>query len=478
MAGRLPPFPDYRDSGLPWLGRIPAHWEVRRNGRLFAQRNETGHPDLPILEVSLRTGVRIRDLGNSKRKQVMEDRAKYKRAAAGDIAYNMMRMWQGAVGTAPTDGLVSPAYVVAAPFSGTETRYYSYLFRTAAYMREVDTFSRGIVSDRNRLYWDEFKQMPSVFPPPAEQKAIADFLDAHGRLTRRFIRNKRRLIGLLDEQKRVIVNAAVMRGLVSTVGTKPTGVEWSPEIPAHWSIRKIKQVATFNPSRSEVNGQFDPSDDVVFLPMERVSEHGKIDCSERGKIRDLSNGYTYFRRGDIVLAKITPCFENGKGAYLNQLETDIGFGTTEFIVLRARQEIDPAFLFEVTRLHAFRQLGAIAMTGAAGQQRIPSSFVKEFQFGLPPRDEQQKILAYIESEPRSIDEAIERATREIDLIREYRERLIADVVTGKSDVRRVRLATAVDETEVEEIDDTDDTDEREEPGDDLDIEIDAAEADD
>ena len=166
-----------RDSGVDWIGEIPAHWEVRRNGRLFAQRNETGFADLPILEVSLRTGVRVRDFKNSDRKQLMSDRDKYKRAVSGDIAYNMMRMWQGAVGIAPTDGLISPAYVVAKPLPGTEARYFIHLFRTAAYMAEVDKYSRGIVKDRNRLYWEDFKRMPSCYPPPDEQVLISDAID-------------------------------------------------------------------------------------------------------------------------------------------------------------------------------------------------------------------------------------------------------------------------------------------------------------
>ena len=95
---------------MPWLATIPDHWQTAGNGNLFQQRNETQHPDLPILEVSLRTGVRVREFGASGRKQVMADASKYKRAARGDVAYNMMRMWQGAVGVAPVDGLVSPAY--------------------------------------------------------------------------------------------------------------------------------------------------------------------------------------------------------------------------------------------------------------------------------------------------------------------------------------------------------------------------------
>ena len=107
----------------------------------------------------------------------MSDREKYKRAAIGDIAYNMMRMWQGAVGVAPAEGLISPAYVVAKPLPGTEPRYFARLFRTESYMAEVDKFSRGIVKDRNRLYWEDFKRMPSCYPPPVEQVEIADAID-------------------------------------------------------------------------------------------------------------------------------------------------------------------------------------------------------------------------------------------------------------------------------------------------------------
>jgi len=168
----LAPYPDYKDSGQPFLGRVPAHWDVLRNGRLFAQRNENGFGTLPILEVSVKTGVRVRDLDNLKRKQMMSDHEKYKRAAQGDIAYNMMRIWQGAVGVAPVDGLVSPAYVVMRPLPGVDCRFFTYLFRTDAYKNEVDGYSRGIVKDRNRLYWQDFKRMPSVVPPIEERPGI------------------------------------------------------------------------------------------------------------------------------------------------------------------------------------------------------------------------------------------------------------------------------------------------------------------
>ena len=197
----LNPHVRLKPSGLEWLGDVPVHWEIVRNGRLFVQRNEIGFPELPILEVSLKTGIRVRDFENSDRKQVMSDRSMYKRAVKGDITYNMMRMWQGAVGVTPVDGLVSPAYVVAKPLAGTEPRYFGALFRIRAYMAEVDKYSRGIVKDRNRLYWEDFKQMPTPCPPPAEQVLIADTIDHSTAITDDGIHGIERQIALLREYR-------------------------------------------------------------------------------------------------------------------------------------------------------------------------------------------------------------------------------------------------------------------------------------
>ncbi len=206
-----------KPSGIEWLGDVPAHWEVVRNGQLFAQRNETGFPELPLLEVSLKTGVSIRDLENSARKQMMTVRSDYKRAVKGDIAYNMMRMWQGAVGIAPVDGLVSPAYIIARPLHGTESRYFSTLFRTSAYMAEVDKYSRGIVKDRNRLYWEDFKQMPSLRPPPYEQTDIVAYLDKATADIDATISRARRQIELLQEYRTRLI-ADVITGKLDVRG--------------------------------------------------------------------------------------------------------------------------------------------------------------------------------------------------------------------------------------------------------------------
>ena len=147
----------------------------------------------------------------------MTVRSDYKRAVKGDIAYNMMRMWQGAVGIAPVDGLVSPAYIIARPLHGTESRYFSALFRTRAYMAEVDKYSRGIVKDRNRLYWEDFKQMPSLRPPPYEQTNIVAYLEKATTAIDTAISRTHRQIELLQEYRTRLI-ADVVTGKLDVRG--------------------------------------------------------------------------------------------------------------------------------------------------------------------------------------------------------------------------------------------------------------------
>lgn len=430
MVRHLERYPEYKDSGLPWLGVIPAHWEIRRNGRLFSQRNENGFPDLPILEVSLKTGVRVRGLDNQKRKQMMADRAKYKRAVRGDIAYNMMRLWQGAVGVAPVDGLVSPAYVVAKPHSGTNSRYYAYLFRTAAYMNEVNKYSHGIVTDRNRLYWDEFKQMPSVFPPPDEQAAIANYLDHHGALVSQYVRNKRRLIELLKEQKKAVIQQAVTRGLDSNVRTKSSGIDWLGDIPAHWEVKRLKYLVRNLNEQAAVIG-----DGELYVALEHVeSWTGRLQVA--AGLPGTDSQVKRFRSGDILFGKLRPYL--AKVIRMDRPGVCVG----EFLVLRVIEErLLPEFL--ELKLRSPQIIDVVnSSTFGAKMPRADWNFVGGLPIAFPPSpSEQHAILNGVCRSIARLDGAIARIQREIDLIREYRTRLIADVVTGRVDVRS--LAPAV-----------------------------------
>ena len=444
---KLAPYPEYKDAGVSWVGSIPAHWPEMRAKYYFKEiddRSQTG--DEEMLSVSHITGVTPRSQKNVTMFKA-ESNVGQKRCQPGDLIINTMWAWMSALGVSNHAGIVSPAYGVYRPRSNQDYDYYylDSLLRIEGYRSEYICRSTGIRSSRLRLYPDKFLSMPVVCPPQEEQQAIARFLKAQDRLFRKFIRNKRRFIELLKEQKQNVINQAVTRGLDPKVKFKPSGVEWIGDIPEHWDATKLKRVVSFNPSKSETRANPADEEKVVFLPMENISVNGDIDCSEKRTLSEVWNGFTYFRRGDVVVAKITPCFENGKGAYLKGLESDFGFGTTELIVLRPSKAIDGAFLRFLTSTKQFLLLGEQYMTGAAGQQRIPSDFVKNYPIGLPPIKEQREILEHIQEKSAEIDQAITRAQREIELMREYRTRLISDVVTGQVDVRGIEVPEVADE---------------------------------
>lgn len=423
MIHELNPYTAMKDSGVRWLGEVPAGWEVRRNGRLFAERKETGFPDLPILEVSLKTGVRVRDFGLSQRKQVMSDRDKYKRAASGDIAYNMMRMWQGAVGVAPTDGLVSPAYVVARPLQGTVPGYFAYLYRTSAYMGEVNNYSHGIVADRNRLYWDEFKQIPTPYPPPDEQSAIVRFLGNADRGIRRYIRTKQNLIKLLEEQKHQVIRRAVSRGLDPNVRLKPSGVEWQGDVPEHWGVQRLKTLCSMR-----------SGDSITAISIEAAGDYPVYGGNG---VRGFAPKYTH--DGDFALI-------GRQGALCGNVHIAHGrFWASEHAVVASLRPD-----------HVLGWFGAVLMVMnlnqysiAAAQPGLAVERVLNLSLPVPPPQEQARIAKHIEYETADITKAVDGAQSEIDLFREYRTRLIADVVTGKLDVREAAANLPVEPEEPE-----------------------------
>lgn len=431
-------YPAYKDSGVPWLGQVPEHWNIVPNRATFQEIKENGYPDEQMLSVTITQGVILQSSllsDTSKKDSSNENKSKYKLVCPRDIAYNKMRAWQGAIGASSYLGIVSPAYIVVRSRENQNPRFFHYLFRTPAFTGEAERWSYGISSDQWSLRPEEFKQIYCCIPPLPEQATIVHYLDYMDKRIRRYINTKKKLIALLNEQKQAIIHKAVTRGFNPNVHLKPSGIRWLGDIPEHWEVLRIKRIARINPSHSNGNQLRNPEEMVVFLPMERVTAQGKVDCSEFRPIKEVRQGFSHFRRGDVVVAKITPCFENGKGAYLDNLPTDIGFGTTEFLVLQAGPKIEGEYLYLLTTLAQFRLLGVESMTGSAGQQRVSPDFVANFTVGLPPIHEQQEILRATSNINADYNAAITHAQNEIDFLPEYRNRLIADVVTGKLDVR-------------------------------------------
>lgn len=201
-----------KDSEVEWLGKIPAHWEVRRIATIFREAIRPGDPALPILSISIHDGITDNEVapeGRERRASQIEDRTKYKRVAPHDLAYNMMRAWQGAFGAVTVDGLVSPAYVVAEPIDAFRTAFIEHLLRTPMAIEEMRRYSRGIADFRMRLYWDYFRDLKVCLPPLDEQDAILSLISRETALIDLLSEKTQRSIDLLKERRSALITAAV-----------------------------------------------------------------------------------------------------------------------------------------------------------------------------------------------------------------------------------------------------------------------------
>ena len=210
---------------------------------------------------------------------------------------------------------------------------------------------------------------------------------------------------------------------------KESGVEWIGKVPEHWEGKRLRFIAEINPSKIEI-AQLDREMEVSFLPMESIGEDGTLKLDRTRSIGEVESGYTYFCEGDVVIAKITPCFENGKGAIMHGLLEGIGFGTTELIVLRPKEEKTTSkYLNRVLLSRPFRKLGESEMYGAGGQKRIPDDFVRNFSIPFPPLLEQLSISSFLDRETSRIALLIAEQQRLIVLLKEKRQALISHAVT-------------------------------------------------
>lgn len=210
---------------------------------------------------------------------------------------------------------------------------------------------------------------------------------------------------------------------------KDSGVEWLGEVPEHWEVKRLRNVATLNPSKSEV-AHLPRDTEVSFLPMEAVGEDGSLNLDRLRPIAEVETGYTYFREGDVTIAKITPCFENGKGAVMRGLHHGHGFGTTELIVARPSEgKVSSEYLHLLFTSHFFRQFGEGSMYGAGGQKRVPDDFVRNFEIAFPPLAEQAAITTFLDHETAKIDALISEQEKLITLLQEKRQAVISHAVT-------------------------------------------------
>jgi type I restriction enzyme S subunit len=436
MIEGLKPYAEYKDSGQKWLGDVPAHWEVLPNRAIFDEIKERNHPKEEMLSVTITRGiVRQKALldDSSKKDSSNLNKCAYKLVQPDDLAYNKMRAWQGALGASNFRGIISPAYVVMRPKNGANPWFYHNLYRTPAFAKEAERWSYGITSDMWSLRPEHFKIISSILPPPNEQSAIVRFLDHANQKIDRFIRTKRKLIALLNEQKQAIIHQAVTQGINPDVALKPSGSIWFLEIPKSWDVVTMRRVI-----RAAIDGpHFSPQYQDIGIPF-LSARNVRPDkwLLNNAKYISESNYKIFCQRvrpeiGDVLYTK------GGTTGIARAVDLDFPFQVWVHIaVLKLdHQLIAPEFLaFCLNSPRCYEQ--AQLLTRGATNQDLGLGRMKQIELPLPPTiTEQTEIVSWLKGQLKTFNTAIARTEKEIALMQEYRTRLTADIVTGKLDVR-------------------------------------------
>ena len=393
-------YDEYKEMNLPWLKSIPAHWEVRRNKNIFTEmKDEVGErsSEYTLLSLTL-NGIVPRDMDAGGK--FPSDFGKYKVVKKGYMVFCLFDIDETprTVGLSNYDGMLTGAYTIM-NVSNINPRFIFYYYLSLDNGKQLKPLYTGL---RKTININTFQSTKIPVPPSDEQDQIVKYLDWKISEVNRLISVKKKQVSTYKELRKAIIDQGILHGFAN-VERKDSGVYCLGEVPASWYVLPLKRICRANASISDIVKTKDDSDLVTFLPMENVSETGVIDCSIKKAISDVRTGFSSFAKGDVVVAKITPCFENGKGACLDELDTDIGFGTTEFINLRSSEKVLSRYLYMITMTRPFRKLGEEVMTGSAGQKRVSANYIKNFTLGIPSIEEQKCILVEIDKRLAQID---------------------------------------------------------------------------
>ena len=440
MIAELKPYADYKDSGVSWLGKVPAHWQIVRSKRLFTARQELARPDdvqlsatqaYGVIEQSLyeeRTGYRVVKIA------MHLDKPERRHVERDDFIISM-RSFQGGLERAWSSGAIRSSYVVLKPETQVEAAYFKHLFKSMPYIAALRA-TGDFIRDGQDLNYSNFCGVDLPLVPLPDQAAISRFLDwANGRIDRT-IRAKRKVIVLIAEQKQAIVHSAVTRGLSPDVPLKPTGLPWLGTIPRHWEIWRISRFARVGngstPSRG--NPKYWHGGTYPWLNSSQVNRpfiDGADQFVTRTALRECH--LPRVPTGSLLVAITGQGKTRGMSAILG-VEATIN---QHIAYITPRVPIASAEFIHLAFTAAYRQLRAASEDAGSTKGAITCDDLKRFKIAVPPAEEQRQLVQHIQAVTKNLTLAADRLEREIDLLIEYRTRLTADVVTGKLDVREV-----------------------------------------
>jgi len=456
MIEGLKPYAEYKESDIPWARELPSSWQAERAKRLFTKMQRPVRPEDEVVTcfrdgmVTLRKNRRLRGFTEA----TVE--SGYQGIRKGDLVIHGMDAFAGAIGVSDSDGKGTPVYNVCQPGPGVVASYYAHTVREMSRAQWILALAKGIRERSTDFRYEMFGNQFVPLPPPDEQSAIVRFLDHANRKIDGLIRAKRKLIGLLNEQKQAIIHRAVTRGLDHDVPLKDSGIPWLGEIPAHWEVRRISRFAKVGngstPSRS--NMEFWSGGNYPWLNSSHVNR-GFIDSADQFVTSSALHQchLPKVAAGSVLIAITGQGKTRGTSAVL-------GFEATinqHISYITPRASVVTSNYLHLSLVAAYSTLRSISDDSGSTKGALTCEDLKRFKLAVPPIDEQGRLVDAIATETKALTTAITRTNREIALMQEYRTRLTADIVTGKLDVREASRHLPDEPIEAEPVTDTEDS---------------------
>lgn len=410
---------EYKDSGVQWLGEIPSHWELLKMKYAFKERSEKNHPNEEPLCATQSRGVIPQSLYEGRVVVVNKGFEGLKLVKVGDFVISL-RSFQGGIEYAYYQGIISAAYTVLQPKESDMAPYFKYMFKSHDYIQLLQTCVTGIREGQNINYPLLAKKAVPI-PPMEEQHAIVSYLDTKCSKLDTFISNKEKEISLLQEMKQRVITDAVTRGLNPNVKFKPTNIPWLPEIPEHWEEKRLSTQFTGD---VQVNKDFTVKHAFKFNYGELVPKN-EVGAPE--EYRDVYVRYSLIKEGDVLINGLNLNYD-----FVSQRVACApadGIITSAYVVCRPRKNVNYNYY---TLL--FKAMDSMKLFHGMGSGiRLTLSFkeLKKQLLPVPPIEEQHAIVSYITERTAKIDSLIEKLNKEIECVKEYKQRLVSDVVTGQ-----------------------------------------------
>lgn len=433
----------YKEYPYDWLPVIPAHWEEKslRNYFFLSDERKDEKTDLELLSVYREYGVIPKASRDDNKNVESEDTSKYKVVHKTDLVINKMKLWQGSLGISQYEGFVSPAYIVAHNKFDGNLRYLNFFLRSPLVKTYYNRISYGIRVGQWDSDFYSFKQLVIPVPQKDEQDQIVRYLDWQISRINHLIHSYQKQIKLLKERRQTIIDRATTQGINENAVYKSSGVNWIDNIPEHWNMVYAKKLFAQRKDKAFPND----------IQLTSSQKYGIISQEEFMKIE--GRRLTVVMTGDDILKHVgIGDFVISMRSFQGGLEYSYVEGkiSSAYVMLIPNKEkvYDEYFKWLLKSKPYIKALQGTSDLVRDGQALRYANFAKVY---LPeiPLDEQKEIAEYIAAEVAKIDNALPTFQKEIELLREYRTRLISDVVTGQIDVRDVVIPEYIPEEDVE-----------------------------